>query len=141
MLDEVHNHHNFAWRERHQIDGNEVELRVVRKGAIPALPGQRGSWADLWATSAWSWRGRSWAGCPLPLLHRPRRWPREVIKPGAISQAMLAEWLRPHAGTVRILHELSPLGVAMAGANEFDSYKDWAAAAGRSGRGSNHEGL
>ena len=34
----VHNHHNFAWRETH--DG---EPRVVvRKGATPAFPGQRG---------------------------------------------------------------------------------------------------
>jgi tRNA-splicing ligase RtcB len=34
----VHNHHNFAWREAH---GGE-ELVVVRKGATPAWPGQRG---------------------------------------------------------------------------------------------------
>jgi tRNA-splicing ligase RtcB (3'-phosphate/5'-hydroxy nucleic acid ligase) len=26
--------------------------------------------------------------------------------------------------TVRILHRLTPVGVAMAGANEFDPYKD-----------------
>jgi tRNA-splicing ligase RtcB len=34
----VHNHHNFAWKERH--DGRE--LVVVRKGATPAFPGQKG---------------------------------------------------------------------------------------------------
>ena len=34
----VHNHHNFAWKEEH---GGE-ELVVVRKGATPAFPGQRG---------------------------------------------------------------------------------------------------
>jgi tRNA-splicing ligase RtcB (3'-phosphate/5'-hydroxy nucleic acid ligase) len=34
----VHNHHNFAWREVH--DGEE--LIVVRKGATPAFPGQKG---------------------------------------------------------------------------------------------------
>jgi len=34
----VHNHHNFAWRERH----GEREYWVVRKGATPAFPGQRG---------------------------------------------------------------------------------------------------
>lgn len=38
ILDEVHNHHNFAWRERHFGD----DLWVVRKGATPAFPGQRG---------------------------------------------------------------------------------------------------
>lgn len=36
--DLVHNHHNFAWRERH----NDEDLIVVRKGATPAWPGQRG---------------------------------------------------------------------------------------------------
>ena len=38
ILDEVHNHHNFAWREKH----NGQDLWVVRKGATPAFPGQRG---------------------------------------------------------------------------------------------------
>src|SRR5262249_15822571 len=33
-----HNHHNFAWRETH----GDRELWVVRKGATPAFPGQRG---------------------------------------------------------------------------------------------------
>lgn len=34
----VHNHHNFAWRETH----DSVDYIVVRKGATPAFPGQRG---------------------------------------------------------------------------------------------------
>ena len=38
MTDTVHNHHNFAWRERH----GERDYWVVRKGATPAFPGQRG---------------------------------------------------------------------------------------------------
>jgi tRNA-splicing ligase RtcB (3'-phosphate/5'-hydroxy nucleic acid ligase) len=38
MIDIVHNHHNFAWRERH----GGRDLWVVRKGATPAFPGQRG---------------------------------------------------------------------------------------------------
>src|SRR5204862_4784381 len=38
ILEEVHNHHNFAWREKH--DGEQVW--VVRKGATPAFPGQKG---------------------------------------------------------------------------------------------------
>ena len=37
-LELVHNHHNFAWREEH--DGETVI--VVRKGATPAFPGQKG---------------------------------------------------------------------------------------------------
>ena len=38
VLEEVHNHHNFAWRETH--DGSDYW--VVRKGATPAFPGQQG---------------------------------------------------------------------------------------------------
>ena len=38
ILEEVHNHHNFAWQEEH--DGEEYW--VVRKGATPAFPGQKG---------------------------------------------------------------------------------------------------
>jgi len=34
----VHNHHNFAWKEFHEGE----ELVVVRKGATPAFPGQKG---------------------------------------------------------------------------------------------------
>jgi tRNA-splicing ligase RtcB len=37
-LETVHNHHNFSWTETHS--GEEVE--VIRKGATPAAPGQRG---------------------------------------------------------------------------------------------------
>jgi tRNA-splicing ligase RtcB len=37
-VDLVHNHHNFAWKERH--DGEDYI--IVRKGATPAFPGQRG---------------------------------------------------------------------------------------------------
>jgi tRNA-splicing ligase RtcB len=36
----------------------------------------------------------------------------------------LNEVLAAHETTVRILHTLTPVGVAMAGANEFDPYKD-----------------
>jgi tRNA-splicing ligase RtcB len=43
VLDTVHNHHNYAWRECHgSARGGERELWVVRKGATPAFPGQRG---------------------------------------------------------------------------------------------------
>jgi tRNA-splicing ligase RtcB len=38
IIDEVHNHHNFAWKENH----NGEDYWVVRKGATPAFPGQRG---------------------------------------------------------------------------------------------------
>jgi tRNA-splicing ligase RtcB len=38
VVEEVHNHHNFAWKERHF----DRDLWVVRKGATPAFPGQKG---------------------------------------------------------------------------------------------------
>jgi tRNA-splicing ligase RtcB (3'-phosphate/5'-hydroxy nucleic acid ligase) len=38
IIEEVHNHHNFAWKERHF----DRDLWVIRKGATPAFPGQRG---------------------------------------------------------------------------------------------------
>ncbi|MDP6585336.1 MAG: RtcB family protein, partial [Anaerolineales bacterium] len=47
ILEEVHNHHNFAWKERH----NGTNLWVIRKGATPAYPKQRsfvgGSMGDI----------------------------------------------------------------------------------------------
>jgi tRNA-splicing ligase RtcB len=46
VLDTVHNHHNFAWRERH----GERELWVVRKGATPPSPASAGSSAARWVT-------------------------------------------------------------------------------------------
>lgn len=38
VVEEVHNHHNFAWRERHF----GKDLWVIRKGATPAFPSQKG---------------------------------------------------------------------------------------------------
>lgn len=38
VTDVVHNHHNYAWREKH----GDRDYWVVRKGATPAFPGQRG---------------------------------------------------------------------------------------------------
>ena len=46
---QVENHHNFAWKETHSIDGEEREVIVHRKGATPAgegvlgvIPGSQG---------------------------------------------------------------------------------------------------
>jgi tRNA-splicing ligase RtcB len=38
IVEEVHNHHNYAWKETH----NGKEYWVVRKGATPAFPKQMG---------------------------------------------------------------------------------------------------
>lgn len=37
-IEEIHNHHNYAWKEVH----SGKEYIVVRKGATPAAPGQKG---------------------------------------------------------------------------------------------------
>jgi tRNA-splicing ligase RtcB len=52
-----------------------------------------------------------------------------VLRGGGLDESpdcykRLPEVLAAHGDTIRILHTLTPLGVAMAGANEFDPYKD-----------------
>jgi len=42
VLLDVENHHNFAWKERHVINGVEREVVVHRKGATPAGAGVLG---------------------------------------------------------------------------------------------------
>jgi tRNA-splicing ligase RtcB len=166
--DEVHNHHNFAWRESH----NGEEVIVVRKGATPAWPGQRGiiggsmgdisvivegvasaeSQAALWSTIHGAGRvmSRTQAAGKRRWVKRDGKRVQEVVKPGQISREMMQEWLKregvelrgggtdesphvyrrlpevlaAHAGTIRILHTLRPLGVVMAGESEWDPYKD-----------------
>jgi tRNA-splicing ligase RtcB len=171
-LDEVHNHHNFAWLETHE--GREVW--VVRKGATPAFPDQRGFVGGSMGDDAVILEGVDPVNNPavdnqvaslFSTVHgagrvmsrnaaRGRRkkvegkWVADPSRPGAISREDMERWisergvvlrgadtdeapqaykrlpevLRHHAGTVRILHTLAPIGVAMAGAGEFDPYKD-----------------
>jgi len=61
----VENHHNFAWKERHVIDGREEEVVVHRKGATPAGPGVMGMIPGSMATPGFVVRGRGSA----PSLH------------------------------------------------------------------------
>ncbi|HEY6853871.1 MAG TPA: RtcB family protein [Gemmatimonadales bacterium] len=166
-LELVHNHHNFAWREEH---GGE-SFYVVRKGATPAFPGQKGfvggSMGDdaviiqgvtsdepavrelqaraLYSTVHGAGRVMSRTAAAGKRTRRGR-----VLKPGAISREMMLEWVQrknvilrgggtdesPHVyrrlpdvlaaqgPTVEVLHVLRPLIVVMAGAEEFDPYKD-----------------
>ena len=55
---DVENHHNFAWKERHVIDGRERELIVHRKGATPAGAGVLGIIPGSMATPGFLVRGR-----------------------------------------------------------------------------------
>jgi len=52
-----------------------------------------------------------------------------VLRGGDLDEApqayrRLPDVLTAHAGTIRILHTLRPLGVAMAGRDVLDPYKD-----------------
>jgi hypothetical protein len=50
-----------------------------------------------------------------------RRWHRRVA---ALLQAPLPEVLDYHRDSLKILHTLKPIGVAMAGEDEYDPFKD-----------------
>jgi len=167
----VHNHHNFAWRETH---GGE-DLVVVRKGATPAFPEQKGFVGGSMGDDAVIVRGATVDAGRSPeraqaqrdalysTVHgagrvmsrtqaagKRNRRTGKVIKPGQISREMMHAWVKrkgvvlrgggidesPHAyrrlpdvlaaqeGTIEVLHTLRPLVVVMAGADEFDPYKD-----------------
>jgi len=195
---EVHNHHNFAWREEHF----GRMYWVIRKGCTPARPGQEGfvggSMGDdsvilegvesveneqaLFSTVHGAGRvmsrsqaagrvrlrtvyacsvrdcgfsvpakGYSGQTCPDHPPAKMRKWKTEqVVRPGVVDwptvQARLREQgivlvgggadeapevykrlpevLAAHGDTIQVKHTLRPLGVAMAGRDVFDPYKD-----------------
>lgn len=193
---EVHNHHNFAWREEH--DGEM--LWVIRKGCTPAWPGQEGfvgatmgepsvilegvpseaGAALLYSTvhgagrqmsrtqAAGKVKRRKVLECndrdcsyrsptdrPTPCPDHPDgklivRWSLEQVRLGEIdwgsvrtelaekqielrggapdeapgAYKRLADVLVAHSDTITVKHTLRPLGVAMAGPDVFDPFKD-----------------
>jgi tRNA-splicing ligase RtcB len=167
-MDLVHNHHNFAWRERH--DGQSVV--VVRKGATPAFPGQKGFIGGSMGDDAVVVQGTLAPDSDIRRLQHDamystvhgagrvmsrtqaagkRNWRTgHVLEPGAVSPAMMQNWIReqgvilrgggldesPHVyrrlpdvlaaqkGTIEVLHTLRPLVVVMAGPDQFDPYRD-----------------
>jgi tRNA-splicing ligase RtcB len=167
----VHNHHNFAWKERH----GEDDFIVIRKGATPAFPGQLGFIGGSMGDDAVIVEGTRTTSETAPevaerqqqalystvhgagrVMSRTaaagkRKWgSSKVITPGRVSPEMMHEWIArkgvilrgggldesPHVyrrlpdvlaaqqDTITVLHTLRPLIVAMAGADEFDPYKD-----------------
>jgi tRNA-splicing ligase RtcB (3'-phosphate/5'-hydroxy nucleic acid ligase) len=106
VLDTVHNHHNYAWRERH----GQRDLWVVRKGATPAFPGQRGfvggSMGDdavilagveseTAATSFYSTvHGAGRVMSRTEARGKTNRKTGATIKPGRISHDEMQAWLR-----------------------------------------------
>lgn len=168
--DVVHNHHNFGWLESH----NGEAVWVVRKGATPAFPGQRGvvggSMGDISVVvegvatpeaaqalqstvhGAGRVMSRTQAAGKKKWIKNPVTGKKQptIVAPGAVSPAMMQEWLQregvelrgggldesphvyrrlpdvlaAHADSIRVLHTLTPLGVVMAGADVVDPYKD-----------------
>ena len=111
-LELIHNHHNFAWREEH--DGEEYV--VVRKGATPAFPGQKGFIGGSMGDNAVIVQGATAAaedtrdllrGAMYSTVHGAgrvmsrteaagkRNWKTgKILKPGAVSPQMMHEWVR-----------------------------------------------
>lgn len=62
VLLDLENHHNFAWKEKHVIDGVEREVVVHRKGATPAGAGVLGIIPGSMATPGFVVSGKGNAG-------------------------------------------------------------------------------
>ncbi len=163
VLEEVHNHHNAAWKEAHFGE----DYWVVRKGATPAFPGQKGfvggsmgdnsvilegvdsqeSKESLYSTVHGAGRimsrteakgktkkvnGKLVRGEGKVRHDEMQAWLEAkgvALRGGDLDEApqayrRLNEVLAFHANTIKILHTLRPIGVAMAGNNIIDPYKD-----------------
>lgn len=159
ILDSVHNHHNFAWREEH----NGEMLWVVRKGATPAFPGQRGFVGGSMGENSVILEGTigdystryslhstvHGAGRRMGRMEAKGKFKNGVcVREPKVTQAMMDGWtkgielrgagvdespdcykrlpevLNEHKDSVRILHTLTPVGVAMAGKDVYDPFKD-----------------
>jgi len=163
IVEEIHNHHNFAWLEKHGVDN----YWVVRKGATPAFPGQKGfvggsmgddaviiEGVDSDASREALFSTVHGAGRIMSRTAAKGRFEKidgkRVRQPGLVRHDEMMKWLHAkgvilrggdldeapqayrrltevlesHAGTIRVLHTLRPLGVAMAGRDIVDPYKD-----------------
>ena len=167
-LELIHNHHNFAWKEEH--DGEE--LVVVRKGATPAFPGQKGFIGGSMGDDAVIVAGTAGEDPEITAMQRSalystvhgagrvmsrtaaagkrNRKTGKILSEGRVKPAMMERWIKekgvvlrgggldesPHVyrrlpdvlaaqgSTITVEHILRPLIVVMAGADEFDPYKD-----------------
>jgi len=158
---EVHNHHNYAWKEQH----GGRETMVVRKGATPSAPGQigfiGGSMGDIsvivkgkdsdenresyystvhgagrimsrtQAAGKMNWKTRTRSGGQITtgqMKEAIQSFGVELRGAGTDESPFvyrkLQQVLDAHAETIEVLHVLRPIGVCMAGADEFDPYKD-----------------
>jgi len=146
----VHNHHNYAWEENHF----GKDMWVIRKGATPAFPGQRGFIGGSMGDNAVIVEGvesEDSAVAMYSTVHGAGRAmsrgdARGKIKNGVVKKEakvtskMMTDWLKdfgvevrggdvdeaPQAykrldevlaaqsDTIKVLHTLKPIGVAMA---------------------------
>lgn len=126
---------------------------MVRKGATPAWPGQRGfvggsmgddavivEGVDGTTSQASLYSTVHGAGRLFGRIQAKRTFKREqmdawlqehsvLLAGGDLDESPMAyrrvpDVLAQHAGTVRVQHTLRPFAVAMAGDGEFDPFKD-----------------
>jgi tRNA-splicing ligase RtcB len=120
-LELVHNHHNFAWRETHAGES----YIVIRKGATPAFPGQKGFIGGSMGDDAVIVQGTPRAHADeatmkdqeaalFSTVHgagrvlsrtaaagKRNRKTGKVIKPGLVSPDMMHSWVRRKGVTLR----------------------------------------
>lgn len=159
IVEEVHNNHNYAWHEEH--DG--MPMWVVRKGATPAFPGQKGfvggSMGDISVilegvdsedAKASLYSAMHGAGRVMSRTQAAGKPKKGKRTGGCISREMMDKWVRDqgvtlrgagtdesphcykrlpevlehHKSNVKVLHTLKPVGVAMAGEDVYDPFKD-----------------
>lgn len=147
VTDSVHNHHNFAWQETH----NGQKLWVVRKGATPAFPGQRGFVGGSMGDDAVIIEGVETPESKETLystIHGAgRKFGRKEAK-RRFTKPEMNEWLNKrkvtliggdldespmayrrlsrvleHAKGIKVLHTLKPVIVVMAGSGNFDPFR------------------
>ena len=149
VTDSVHNHHNYAWKETH----GGRDLWVVRKGATPAFPGQRGFVGGSMGDDAVIVEGVDSAASTNALhstIHGAGRLYGRMAAKRTFTRTQMHAWLQErgvqvsggdvdespmayrrlpdvlafHAGTIQVRHTLRPFAVVMAGDGEFDPFKD-----------------
>ena len=149
ITDMVHNHHNYAWRENH----NGRDLWVVRKGATPCRPGQRGFVGGSMGDDAVIIEGVDSPDAKASLystVHGAGRLFGRKEAKRRFTQDEMNDWLRKrgvtlvgadldespmayrrlpdvlanHSASTRVMHTLRPFVGVMAGAGEFDPWKD-----------------
>jgi tRNA-splicing ligase RtcB (3'-phosphate/5'-hydroxy nucleic acid ligase) len=176
-LEIVANHHNDAWKEEHVLSDVEAEPEtfvVVRKGATPAFPGQKGFVGGSMGDNAVILQGAllgdgpnasaiaelqrqalystvHGAGRVMSRTKAAGKWRKgRQVERGAISRQEMESWiadkgvvlrgagldeapqayrrlpkvLQAQGPTVTVLHDLKPIIVCMAPANEIDPFRD-----------------